>query len=184
MSGKYEDDFDALTGYEPTRPARLRAPDAEPPPLPPPASIDPEGFGRAHEDGLRMLAALETLTSLEPDFSDDLMVEEASVTIIESAGEDVIAGAFAAEPFDARPLRRLLHDDDAPAPAPALLLNGYETFLAPGEEAMVEIVEVTHGFDNPQPMTDRPIANPTSLAERISAATGRNGRFFKALSGG
>ena len=35
---------------------------------------DPNGFGAADEDGLRMLAALETLTSLEPDYSDDLTV--------------------------------------------------------------------------------------------------------------
>ena len=49
-----------------------------------------------------MLAALETLTSLEPDYSDDLTAE-ASVTIIESAGYDVVAEALAAmPPTDAR----------------------------------------------------------------------------------
>ena len=56
---------EAAFGYEPTRPARLRE---EPPPLPVPTADDGEGFGNADEDGLRMLAALETLTSLEPDY--------------------------------------------------------------------------------------------------------------------
>ncbi|MFA5898873.1 MAG: hypothetical protein WC829_07135, partial [Hyphomicrobium sp.] len=139
-------------------------------------SPDPYGFGGADEDGLRMLAALETLTSLEPDYYDDLAAE-ASVTIIEAAGADVVAGAFSPDEPDDRPLRSLLRAD----PEPALLLNGYETFLAPGEEATVEIVQVDPLFDDRRPCTRA--AQPASLSERIAAATGRGGRFFRALSG-
>ena len=69
-----------------------------------------------------MLAALETLTSLEPDFTDDLTAE-ASVTIIESAGYDVVAEALARDADEGRSLRSLLQSRDE---APRLLLNGYE----------------------------------------------------------
>jgi hypothetical protein len=172
-----------LAGYEPTRPSRLRGATEEPPPLPPLPDDDAEGFGNAGEDGLRMLAALETLTSLEPDYSDDLTAE-ASVTIIETAGYDVVAEALARDPADGRSLRALLQGRDEP---PRLLLNGYETFGGTGEEATVEIVEVVHDFEAPETTARKPTANPTSLAERIAAATGRGaagGRFFKALSGG
>jgi hypothetical protein len=171
-----------LAGYEPTRPARLRGATEEPPPLPPIAVDDVEGFGSADEDGLRMLAALETLTSLEPDYSDD-PIAEASVTIIEAAGYDVVAEALARDPADGRSLRALLQGRDEP---PRLLLNGYETFGGSGEEATVEIVHVVHDFEAPEATARKPTANPTSLAERIAAATGRGaagGRFFKALSG-
>jgi len=172
-----------LAGYEPTRPSRMRGAAEEPPPLPPLAADDAEGFGSADEDGLRMLAALETLTSLEPDYSDDLTAE-ASVTIIEAAGYDVVAEALARDPADGRSLRALLQESDEP---PRLLLNGYETFGGPGEEATVEIVHVVHDFEAPETTTRKPTANPaTSLAERIAAATGRGAagrRFFKALSG-
>jgi hypothetical protein len=172
-----------LAGYEPTRPSRLRGDTEEPPPLPPPLPVDDaEGFGTADEDGLRMLAALETLTSLEPDYSDD-PIAEASVTIIEAAGYDVVAEALARDPADGRSLRALLQGRDEP---PRLLLNGYETFGGSGEEATVEIVHVGHDFEAPETMARKPTANPTSLAERIAAATGRGagGRFFKALSCG
>ena len=175
-----------LDGYEPTRPSRLHGV-AEgtppPPPLPPLAVDDTEGFGTADEDGLRMLATLETLTSLEPDYSDD-PIAEASVTIIEAAGYDVVVEALARNPADGRSLRALLQGRDEP---PRLLLNGYETFGGSGEEATVEIVHVVHDFEAPETTARKPAANPTSLAERIAAATGRDqagGRFFKALSGG
>jgi hypothetical protein len=172
-----------LAGYEPTRPARLRGATDEPPPLPPLPVDDADGFGSADEDGLRMLAALETLTSLEPDYSDDLNAE-ASVTIIEAAGYDVVAEALARDPADGRSLRALLQGRDEP---PRLLLNGYDTFGGPGEEATVEIVHVVHDFEAPETTIRKPAANPASLAERIAAVTGRGaagGRFFKALSGG
>ncbi len=102
-------------GYAPTRPSRLRNP-GEPPPLPQPGADDPYGFGAADEDGLRMLAALETLTSLEPDYSDDL-TSEASVTIIETAGFDAVADALAAESPAGRSLRSLLRERDESAEA-------------------------------------------------------------------
>jgi hypothetical protein len=171
-----------LAGYEPTRPSRLRGATEEPPPLPPLPIDDVEGFGAADEDGLRMLAALEALTSLEPDYSDD-PIAEASVTIIEAAGYDVVAEALARDPADGRSLRALLQGRDEP---PRLLLNGYETFSGSGEEATVEIVHVGHDFEAPETTTRKPTANPASLAERIAAATARGGtghRFFKALSG-
>jgi hypothetical protein len=172
-----------FAGYAPTRPSRLRGAPDEPPPLPPPTADDGEGFGHAGEDGLRMLAALETLTSLEPDYSDDLTAE-ASVTIIEAVGYDLVAEALAGDAAKGRPLRALLQKRDE---QPRLLLNGYETFNGAGEEASVEIVEVVPSFDAPNPAPGTQPGNPSSLAERIAAATGRGaagGRFFKALSGG
>lgn len=172
-----------FVGYEPTRPSRLRGVGDEPPPLPPAAADDSEGFGHAGEDGLRMLAALETLTSLEPDYSDDVAAE-ASVTIIESAGHDVVAEALGGGAGGSRSLRARLHDfDDAPDAA----LYDYDDFSGPGDEATVEIVEAGHSFDAPEPARGSQPGNPSSLAERIAAATGRRaagGRFFKALSGG
>ena len=167
-------------GYEPTRPSRLRGAGDEPPPLPPQDADDGESFGQADEDGLRMLAALETLTSLEPDYSDEIAAE-ASVTIIESAGYDAVAEALGGGAGEGRSLRARLHDfDDAP-------LNDYDEFSGPGDEATVEIVEGVHTFDAPAPVRGMQPGNPSSLAERIAAATGRGaigGRFFKALSGG
>jgi hypothetical protein len=167
-----------FAGYEPTRPSKLRR--DEPPPLPPPAERHADSFGTADEDGLRMLAALETLTSLEPDYSDDL-ASEASVTIIESFGDDAVAEALTAD-MPNRPLRALLEDR-----GPELLLNGYETFVGTGDEATVEIVEIGEPFAEDDSTTERPATQPVSLAERIAAVAGRGasgGRFFKALSGG
>jgi hypothetical protein len=48
------------------------------------AEFDDAHTGAAVDDGLRILAALEEMESLEPDFSDD-PANEASVTIIERA---------------------------------------------------------------------------------------------------
>ena len=128
-----------------------------------------------------MLAALETMSSLEPDYSDDLAAE-ASVTIIESFGDHAVAEALAAD-TPRRPLRALLKEDRGPE----LLLNGYETFVGSGDEASVEIVEIGESFAEDVPTTERPTVQPVSLAERIAAVAGRGtsgGRFFKALSGG
>ncbi len=84
-----------------------------------------------------MLAALETLTSLEPDYSDEIAAE-ASVTIIECAGYDAVAEALGGDAGDGRSLRARLHDFvDAPDPA----LHDYDDFSGPGDEATVEIVE-------------------------------------------
>lgn len=168
----------AVSGYPSRRPAKLRSADVEPPPVPSTAYDVLAGFGAGDEDGLRMIAALETLTSLEPDYSDDLTAE-ASVTIIETAGGDAFDGARAP---DRRPLRYLLDESRL---EPELLLNGYETFLGQGDEASVEIVEVRYSFDEPEPVPAKTTAaQPTSLAERLAAATGASGRFLKALSGG
>jgi hypothetical protein len=145
-----------VAGYEPTRPSKLRRAD-EPPPLPPPAERHSDAFGTADED-------------------------EASVTIIESFGDDVVAEALTAD-MPNRPLRALLHEDKGPE----LLLNGYETFLGAGDEATVEIVEVGAAFAEDTAGTEQPATQPTSLAERIAAVAGRGAagsRFFKALSGG
>jgi hypothetical protein len=167
-------------GYEPTRPPRLRGAGDEPPPLPPPDADHGESFGQGDEDGLRMLAALETLTSLEPDYSDEIAAE-ASVTIIESAGYDAVAEALSGGAGGGRSLRAPPHDFvDAP-------LHDYDDFSGPGDEATVEIVEGLHTFDAPEPARGMQPGKPSSLGERIAAATGQSaigGRFFKALSGG
>jgi len=170
-------------GDAPTRAAKLRSPDNAPPPLPAATAADGKGFGSEAEDGLRMLAALETLTSLEPDYSDDLAYE-ASVTIIDAAGHDLVAAAFSAEPDNYRARRRLL-ESQAASPEPSLLLNGYETFLGPGDEAIVEIVEPAAEIGDPDtaPVKSNS-AQPASLTERLAAATGSGARFLKALSGG
>ena len=179
VSGRDENiyGFDFDPGYKPTRPPRLLTPNPGPPPLPRVESLEPDGFGAADEDGLRMLAALETLTSLEPDFyySED-PTAEASVTIVETAG------AFPADVGEGRPLRRPI--EGAQSDGALLLLNGYETFLGSGDEAIVEIVEVSHNFDTPEQPPPLPrAAQPSSLVDRLASATGRSGRFFKALSG-
>jgi hypothetical protein len=171
-----------FAGYEPTRASKLR-PDGAPPPVPAPPTRHSDGFGTADEDGLRMLAALETLESLEPAYSDDLTAE-ASVTIIESFGDETVADAFAGNASD-RPLRTVLQEEKGHE----LLLNGYETFLGPGAEATIEIVEIGGAVaeDEEEPATGRPSNQPASLAERIAAVAGRGAagsRFFKALSGG
>ena len=131
-----------------------------------------------------MLAALQTLTSLEPDYSDDLAAE-ASVTIIETAGSVVFDEPLAGDAADPRPLRHLIEGRPLEeSRAPQLLLNGYETFLGPGDEAIVEIVEISDPPEEPQTATDQPrSAQPASLVDRLAAATGSGGRFFKALSG-
>lgn len=165
--------------YEPTPASKLRPTD-EPPPLPAAADETTDGFGAADEDGLRMLAALETLSSLEPDYAVDLAIEEASVTIIESFGYDAVAEALGT----GDPSERYGRGQADACGAPALLLNGYETFTGFGEEASVEIVEIGPTFEEEAARRVRPAEQPASLTERL-AKTGRvpRGRFFKALSG-
>lgn len=124
--------------YQSGRKAKLRPQRAEePPPLPALArEDDPQVFGREAEDGLRVLAALETISSLEPDFADDLIGDEASVTIIEEAAPD--PGADLAETPPELPYESL-----------QARLGGFATPFdleaeedAPGfmEEATVEII--------------------------------------------
>lgn len=110
----------------------------EPPPLstralPETAADDPAPLGDAAEDGLRILAALETMESLEQGFCDDAVDEEASVTIIEHA-----------TPFDMSPPL-----DSAAAPgepdrsgvpkAPEVDADRHAAYHGPIEEAVVEI---------------------------------------------
>jgi len=169
--------------YDPARPARLRT-IAEPPPVPEPSITDPDGFGTADEDGLRMLAALESLTSLEPDYSVDL-ISEASVTIIEAADADFLADAF--DDFPAPPQRPPFPTEEAPI---RHLPSGYDPFGGPeaflDEEATVEIIEAPPAIDEADTPCPRQVPQPASLSERIASVAGRNagGRFFKALSGG
>jgi hypothetical protein len=93
----------------------------------PPAKPPAGEFGDAAEDGLLMLAALEKLSSLEPDYCDDQPVEEASITIV----DHFVAPGGAAEAGD----------------GPALDADDYAAYHGPVEEATVEIVEVrpAHG---------------------------------------
>src|ERR1700704_6627195 len=85
-------------GYRSPRKPKLRAAvEPRPPRLPGPGEDQQfDEFGTAAEDGLRMLAALETMPSLEPDFGEDLAAE-AAVTIVEQTG----AGGRAARDTDA-----------------------------------------------------------------------------------
>ena len=119
------------------RPKLVGAARSEPPPVPRP----PDGFGNAAEDGLRMLAALETLPSLEPDFGDDL-ADEATVTIIDRRSDPVAAPAAAparAARTPARSLRSRLEDVGG---APAVGADETAGFPVIAEEAAVEIVDV------------------------------------------
>ncbi len=160
--------------YEPTRKSRLRPAGMEPPPLPAaaPEIDDGDRFGDAPEDGLRMLAALETLTSLEPDFCDDVTAE-ASVTIIERVGHDPHhterPGA------DRRSLSERLHDvgDNEDA--------GEDTgpYRSLADEAVVEIVMIGDVAAVIAEPADEP-APPAAQERRRGRATSR---FFKALSG-
>jgi hypothetical protein len=135
------------SGYRSARTPKLKAPAPKPPPLPPlarPGAYD--GFGDADEDGLLMLAALETIESLEPDYVDDLAAE-ASVSIVERLGPEEPAsaeGERAAAP--GRSLRARLgrmapqqpvESAERPAPAPK---EQREFFAGPVEEATVEII--------------------------------------------
>ena len=162
-------------GYEPSRGSRLKgsaAPEPAPEPLPksvqaPPGLDDPALLGEGVDDGLRILAALETMESLEPDFCDD-PAGEASVTIIDGVSpfeahvedaDTALADARAAH----RGATRMVPDTDVPRTA------GY---LGPIEEAVVEI------FDGPvsTPATAGP-SRKKKKARRVAQ------RFFKALTG-
>jgi hypothetical protein len=125
-------------GYQPVRQPKLRAPViTQPPPLPEPPEAPRFAFGNAEEDGLRILAALETMESLEPDFCGDL-VTEASVTIVERA-EMTAEPEEEAKPPPAGSLRARLGDvRDAPDIDP----EEHAAYLGDVEEATIEIVEV------------------------------------------
>jgi hypothetical protein len=146
-------------GYEPIRLARLKgaakvSPDPLPPPMPASLSAAEDGFGAAAEDGLRMLAAIETMDSLEPDFSDDV-AGEASVTIIERSPFD-----DAPRPIEGAGRRQASASGSGERPG----------YVGPVEEAVVEI------FDGPAPVAAEP-RRPKKPAGRrfFKALTGGDG---------
>ena len=167
------DEVRSAEGYAPFSGAPLHIEVVEPPPIP------TAGFS-TDEDGLRMLAALGELTSLEPDYAHDVTAE-ASVTIVECADEDLVHAALTNDRW--RSIPPMLAG--RPAEDPQLLLNGYDSFLGLGDEAEIEIVEIVHAFESPDAAADPPAAVPASLSERLAAAarTRPASRFLKALSG-
>ncbi len=159
--------------YDPVRGPRLKGPAASaPPPLPagaPPAvdADDPALFGEALEDGLRILAALETMESLEPDFCDDL-AGEAAVTIIERvASFDELPPPLSPSPAPAKlpPARQPKARE-----APVVDADDYAAYHGPVDEAVVEI------FEGPAP-------TPARTSSRRKQGRPKGHRFFKALTG-
>lgn len=165
--GKREARSGRAAGYKSPRKPTLRAPaEAAPPPLPALARQNrAEGFGQADEDGLRMLAALETLGSLEPDFGEDLTAE-AAVTIIEGTAPD---RGSAEDDGDAPSgsLRARL-DDTTPLDIDA---DDYAAYAGPIEEATVEIVEIVQAGAAPEP----PPLPQAPTAGRSSSNTSNGG---------
>jgi hypothetical protein len=158
-------------GYKSARKPKLRGITLiEPRPLPsaaPPKDLDSR-FGEAAEDGLRILAALETMQSLEPDFGDDLAAE-ASVTIIERAvASDVAADQ---EQDEAPPVGSLRARLGNAGVAPDIIADEYAAYQGPVEEAVVEIVEVPG-----------PAAEHSGRRRRKDRPATH--RFFKTLTGG
>ena len=131
-------------GYRSPRKPKLRgAMEPRPPRLPKPGKeYLYDEFGSAAEDGLRMLAALETMPSLEPDFGDDPSAE-AAVTIVEqtSAGSRSTSDkdVASAQNVRRRSLRARLGEMASPFDADA---DFDPAFLGPIDEATVEIVEM------------------------------------------
>ena len=120
------------------RPKLVGAALSEPPPVP----LPPDGFGKAAEDGLRMLAALEALPSLEPDFGEDL-ADEATVTIIDRRSDPVADRTPPrAARVPARSLRSRLEDVGGASAVPAAEPAGVPVIA---DEAAVEIVNVHNG---------------------------------------
>lgn len=160
--------------YQSVRKPKLRAPAlVVPPPVPdiaapqetlhdcPPTSREPE----PEEVGLRVLAALESMQSLEPDFCDDLAAE-ASVTIIERA--DVDSRKPEQHRDEVRGSLRARIDDMGVAPR--IAAEEYAAYQGPIEEATVEIIERPAGGQNAAATSE-----PVDLAERrpaLKAAAG------------
>jgi hypothetical protein len=159
-------------GYQPARKPKLRAPVVTvPPPVPAPPAAPSTGFafGDAEEDGLRMLAALETMDSLEPDFCGD-DVTEASVTIIERADAEAHPAEEAVE-LPAGSLRaRLVGIGEAPDIDP----DEHAAYLCDVEEAIVEIVDVAPARPEPMAAMEAP---PPPVAPKPAR------RFLRALGG-
>ena len=164
-------------GYEPVRKPKLRAPVVtQPPPLPEaPREAHSSAFGEAEEDGLRMLVALETMESLEPDFCGDL-VTEASVTIIERA--EMTATPDEEEPELPPPgsLRARLGGIRG---ASDIDPDEHAAYLSEVEEAIVEIIEVVPS----QAAVPAAAEISAPLPGRLKKAHQAH-RFLKALVGG
>ena len=133
-------------------------------PLPVTVAADPGLLDESAEAGLRILAALEAMESLEPDFGDDL-AGEASVTIIERAAPFDVPPPLDAGNASARSPQsntRKMPDVDAARHA------AYHGRI---EEAVVEI------FEGPSPA-------PAAPGRRRKKARPVGQRFFKALTDG
>ncbi|MEE9360547.1 MAG: hypothetical protein V3U85_08710 [Hyphomicrobium sp.] len=149
-----------------------------PPPLP--QGTLPDGFERTDEPedaehGLRMIAALTTMPSLEPDCAEimmediDIMTEEADIIIIERASvqfdEDLDVGESGALGVGDS-LQARSYVDKAPETNAATRAGYYDDV----DEAIVEIIEVDEGDE------DDDLFNPQD-----GARTPR--KFFRALTG-
>lgn len=149
-----------------------------PPPLP--QGTLPDRFERTDEPedaehGLRMIAALTTMPSLEPDCAEimmediDIMTEEADIIIIERASvqfdEDDDVGERGALGVGGS-LQARSYDDKAPETNAATRAGYYDDV----DEAIVEIIEVDEGDE------DDDLFNPQD-----GARTRR--KFFRALTG-
>lgn len=167
----------------------------QPPPVPSPVEFDPDGFGSDDEDGLRMLAALGAMTSLEPDYSSESADDfsgEASVTIIEATVMPAPARPFGAAQRERQPSASLSVRDGYPPmvvePAePDAVADSDEigVLSALREEAEVEIIYPDQAVPELLGATPTRAEKPASLSERIAAVAGRSAgsRFIKALSG-
>ena len=164
-------------GYEPVRKPKLRAPVVtQPPPLPEaPREAHSSAFGEAEEDGLRMLVALETMESLEPDFCGDL-VTEASVTIIERAEMTATPDEEEPELPPAGSLRARL---GGIREASDIDPDEHAAYLSEVEEAIVEIIEVVPS----QAAVPAAAEISAPLPGRLKKAHQAH-RFLKALVGG
>jgi hypothetical protein len=130
------------------------------PSAPQSAADDPDLFGEAAEDGLRILAALEAMESLEPDFCDGL-VGDASVTIIESAAPGAL------------PLSDAENTRGSARQRPHVDATRHASYRGPIEEAIVEI------FEAPGYAPAAPSSGPRRKKRRPVGE-----RFFKALTDG
>jgi hypothetical protein len=167
----------SAAGYQPVRKPTLRAHAVtQPPPVPEPPTPEPPHlkFGAAAEDGLRMLAALETMDSLEPDFCGD-EVTEASVTIIERAD----MGAEPEEEAEPPPAGSLRARLGGMGEVSDIDPDEHAAYLAEVEEASVEIVEVVPV----RPVVTATVEPSAPLPLRPRKAHHAH-RFFKALIGG
>ena len=138
-----------------------------------------DGFGEADEDGLHLIAALETLESLEPVFGDEIDAE-ASVTIVhrtEPAAETdpwIYPATDGEEaPLKVRPARslrdRLGRIVRAPDPSPDPEETAVEApFIGFVEEATVQIILLDAPTDiRPSSETTQPRDLPPQRPPRV-----------------